>query len=206
MLEGGAIDTDGQGTLLTTEECLLSRIQWRNPGLDRAGYENIFAEYLGIRQTIWLGDGCAGDDTHGHVDDIARFVAPQTVICVHEPDPADDNHAPTEDNLRRLRVARDAEGRKLRVVTLPMPRPISYDGQRLPASYANFYLGNRAVLVPTFNDPSDRRALGILSELFPDRCVIGIHAVDLLWGLGAIHCLTQQQPLEGGEAAPAGGG
>ncbi|NLX12181.1 MAG: agmatine deiminase family protein [Phycisphaerales bacterium] len=194
VLEGGAIDTDGQGTLLTTEECLLSRIQWRNPGLDRAGYEKIFAEYLGIRQTIWLGDGCAGDDTHGHVDDIARFVAPQTVVCVHEPDPGDENHAPSQENLRRLQAARNAEGRELRVVTLPMPRPISYEGQRLPASYANFYITNRCVLVPTFNDQNDRIALNTLADLFPDRRIIGLAAADLVLGQGTLHCLTQQQP------------
>jgi agmatine deiminase len=195
VLEGGAIDGDGRGTLLVTEECLLSKVQERNPGLDRAGYEAAFAECLGVRRTIWLGEGCVGDDTHGHVDDIARFVAPDTVVLAHEPDPADENHGPSEDNLRRLELARSAGGGELRVVKLPFPRPVIMDGERLPASYANFYVANGVVIAPTFNDPNDRLALNTLTKLFPGREIVGIHAVDLVWGLGTLHCLTQQQPV-----------
>jgi agmatine deiminase len=169
-------------------------VQERNPGLDRAGYEAAFAEYLGVRRTIWLGEGCVGDDTHGHVDDIARFVAPETVVLAHEPDPADENHQRSEDNLRRLELARSAGGGELRVVKLPFPRPLIMDGERLPASYANFYVANGVVIAPTFNDANDRLALNTLAELFPGREVVGIHAVDLVWGLGTLHCLTQQQP------------
>ncbi|GAC1657048.1 MAG: agmatine deiminase family protein [Gemmatimonadaceae bacterium] len=194
VLEGGAIDTDGQGTLLTTEECLLSPIQERNPGLDRAAYEQLLGEYLGIRRTIWLGEGCVGDDTHGHVDDIARFVAPGVVVLAYEEDPADDaNHRRSVDNCRRLELA-GAGQRGLRVVKIPYPRAVEMNGERLPASYANFYIANGIVIVPTFNDPNDRLALGILTELMPGRVVVGIHAVDLVWGLGTLHCLTQQQP------------
>ncbi|GMU24779.1 MAG: putative agmatine deiminase [Phycisphaerae bacterium] len=196
ILEGGAIETDGEGTLLVTEECLLSDVQVRNPGLTRQDYERAFAEYLGISRTIWLGCGCAGDDTHGHIDDIARFVAPGVVALAYEPDPADENHASSVDNLKRLQSATDAQGRRLNVIKLPMPRPVVFDGQRLPASYANFYIANGAVLVPTFNDAHDRHALNLLAEAFSDRQIIGIHAVDLVWGLGTLHCLTQQQPAE----------
>lgn len=189
VLEGGAIDSDGAGTLLTTEECLLSSVQTRNPGLTREQYESLFAEWLGIRKTIWLGEGCVGDDTHGHVDDIARFVAPGVVVLAYEDDPADENHKRSADNLRRLQLAGG-----LRVVKVPYPRPVEMDGQRLPASYANFYIANGVVIVPTFNDRTDRVALNTLAELMPDREVVGIHCVDLVWGLGALHCLTQQQP------------
>jgi agmatine deiminase len=194
VLEGGSIDVNGRGCLLTTEECLLSDVQQRNPGLTRQDYERLFADYLGVRKVLWLGRGIAGDDTHGHVDDLARFVGPRTVVVVVEDDPADVNHAPLRDNLERLRGMTDQDGRPLEVVPLPMPRPLGFDGQRLPASYANFYVANDRVLVPTFNDPNDRRALGILAELFPGRTVLGIHAVDLVWGLGTLHCLTQQEP------------
>ena len=195
VLEGGAIDTDGEGTLLTTEQCLLSQQQQvRNPGLSRQGYEQAFARYLGVRKVIWLGQGCAGDDTGGHVDDVARWVGPATVVLVHVPDPADDDHRACEDNLRRLRLATDARGRRLKVVTLPAPRPIFFDGERLPASYANFYIANEVVLVPTFNDVADRVALETLAGLFPGRQVVGIHALDLVWGFGTLHCSTQQQP------------
>jgi agmatine deiminase len=194
VLEGGAIDPDGMGTLLVTEECLLSPVQERNPGLGRDGYETAFAEYLGVRRTIWLGEGCVGDDTHGHVDDVARFVGPDTVVLAYEPDPSDENHARSRDNLRRLELARSAGGRELRVVKLPYPRAVVMEGERLPASYANFYVANGAVIVPTFNDVNDRVALNTLAELFPGREVVGIHAVDLVWGLGTLHCLTQQQP------------
>ncbi len=189
VLEGGAIETNGAGTLMVTEECLLSSIQERNPGLDRAGYERAFAEYLGITRTIWLGEGCVGDDTHGHIDDIARFTSSDTVVLAYEDDPSDENHARSADNLRRLELVPG-----LRIVRLPYPRPVIMDGERLPASYANFYIANGVVIVPTFNDVKDRVALATLAELFPDREVIGIHAVDLVWGLGTLHCLTQQQP------------
>ena len=194
VLEGGSIDVNGAGLLLTTEECLLSPIQERNPGLDRAGYERAFADYLGVKRTIWLRNGVAGDDTHGHVDDLARFVAKDAVVIATEADPADANHAPLAENLALLQEARGLRGRPLRVVPLPMPAPVVFEGQRLPASYANFYVANGLVLVPTFNDPHDRLALNILQDLFPTRRVVGIHSLDLVWGLGALHCMTQQQP------------
>ena len=194
VLEGGAIETDGEGTLLVTEECLLSSVQARNPGLSRAGYEQVFREALGIRQTIWLGEGCVGDDTHGHIDDIARFTAPGVIVLAYEEDPADsENHLRSVDNLDRLMLAGGDRG-TLKIVKLPFPRAVEMSGERLPASYANFYVANGVVLVPTFNDPNDRIALNTLANLFPDRRVIGIHAVDLVWGLGTLHCLTQQQP------------
>ena len=199
VLEGGAIDVNGAGRLLTTEECLLSGIQARNPGLSREGYARVFADWLGIRDVIWLGQGCVGDDTHGHVDDIARFTSVDTIVLAYEADPADDNHAASADNLRRLQLAGGDAG-TLRVVTLPFPRSVLMDGVRLPASYANFYVANGVVIVPTFNDPNDRPALNTLAGLFPDREVVGIHAVDLVWGLGTLHCLTQQQPLGGASA------
>lgn len=192
VLEGGGIEVNGTGRLLVTEEWLLSDVQVRNPGMTRVDYESAFAEQLGITETIWLGEGAVGDDTHGHVDDIARFSSPDTVILAHEEDPADENHPRSLDNLRRLKH----EG-SLRVVTLPYPRPVMMNGERLPASYANFYIANGVVIVPTFNDPKDRVALGILASEFPGRTVIGIHAVDLVWGLGTLHCLTQQQPAPG---------
>jgi agmatine deiminase len=197
VLEGGSIDVNGQGLLLTTEECLLSEVQQRNPGLSRQDYERLFADYLGVRKVLWLGQGIAGDDTHGHIDDLARFAGPRTVVAVVEDDAGDVNYRPLQQNLERLRGLTDREGRPLDVVTLPMPAPLWFDGQRLPASYANFYIANEKVLVPTFNDANDRKALGILADLFPRRTVVGIHAVDLVWGLGTLHCLTQQQPREG---------
>jgi agmatine deiminase len=204
VLEGGGIETDGLGTMLVTEEWLLSDVQVRNPGLTRADYERAFADTLGITHTIWLGDGCVGDDTHGHVDDIARFVAPGVVVLAHEEDPADENHARSLDNLHRLQAARDARGEPLRVITVPYPRAVIMDGTRLPASYANFYIANDVVLVPTFNDANDRVALNTLADCFPTRRVVGIHAVDLVWGLGTLHCLSQQQPAarEAGHDAP----
>jgi len=196
VLEGGAIDVNGHGTILTTEECLLDpAVQVRNPGLARADYEAVFRDALGARNTLWLGQGIAGDDTHGHVDDLARFTGPRTIVLCREPNPADPNHAILEENRERLEGARLEDGSRPEVVSLPMPRPLVFDGQRLPASYANFYACNAAVLVPTFNDPADRVALGTLAELFRDRPVIGIHAVDLVWGLGTLHCLSQQQPV-----------
>ncbi len=194
VLEGGAIDVNGRGTLLTTEECLLSDVQARNPGLGREGTEQFLADYLGARQVIWLGRGIVGDDTHGHVDDIARFVDPGTVVVAVEENPSDPNFEILQENRERLRSATDQDGQPIRVVELPMPSPVVFDGQRLPASYANFYIANDLVLVPTFQDPADRRALAILADLFPDREVIGIHAVDLVWGLGTLHCLTRDQP------------
>jgi agmatine deiminase len=205
VLEGGAIDVNGAGTLLTSEECLLSDVQARNPGLAKETLEQLFADYLGITKTIWLGRGIEGDDTHGHVDDLARFVDPGTVVTVVENEMSDPNFEPLRENLKRLESATDQDGKPLRVVPLPMPRPVFFEGQRLPASYANFYIANGLVLVPTFNDPADRIALATIASVFPDREVIGIHAVDLVWGLGTIHCMTQQQPSAplGGEAASA---
>ncbi len=194
VLEGGSIDVNGAGAALATEECLLDpAIQPRNPGMDRGGVERALEAYLGIDTVVWLGRGIAGDDTHGHVDDVARFVAAGTVVAAAEPNPGEVNHAPLADNLRRLGAAR-VGGRRLTVVPLPMPRPLWFDGQRLPASYLNFYIANGLVLVPTFNDPADRVALGRLAELFPGREVVGIHAVDLVLGLGTLHCLTLQEP------------
>ena len=198
VLEGGAIDVNGRGSILTTEECLLdTEVQVRNPGYGRADYEQLFAEVLGAANTIWLGRGIAGDDTHGHVDDLARFVSPTTIVLCRERDPNDANYAALEENRERLEAARLEDGSRPEVVTLPMPRPLVFDGQRLPASYANFYVANGVVLVPTFNDPTDRVALGTLAELFADREVVGIHAVELVWGLGTLHCLSQQEPRGG---------
>ncbi len=197
VLEGGAIDGNGAGTLLTTEECLLDpKTQVRNPGFTRADYEAVFAEYLGIQKVIWLGKGIAGDDTHGHVDDLCRFVNPTTVVLCSEADRKDPNYRALAENRERLQGATDARGRKIACVPLPMPAPVVFDGMRLPASYANFYIANDRVLVPTFNDPKDRVALGILAELFPNREVAGIHAADLVWGLGTLHCLTHELPAE----------
>lgn len=195
VLEGGAIDVNGLGAALATEQCLLDdRIQPRNPRLGRHGLERALRDYLGIRTIVWLGQGIAGDDTHGHVDDIARFVGPKTVVAAREMDPGDANHDTLADNLRRLRAAR-VDGESLTVVPVPMPRPLWHGAQRLPASYLNFYIANAVVLVPTFNDPADRVALGVLADLFPSRSVIGIHAVDLVLGLGTLHCSTLQEPM-----------
>jgi len=197
VLEGGAIDVNGAGSILATEECLLDpEVQVRNPGFERADYEAVFRDTLGAPNAIWLGKGIAGDDTHGHVDDLARFVSPSTIVLAREDDAGDANHFPLTENRERLASARLADGSRPEVVDLPMPRPVTFAGQRLPASYANFYIGNAVVLVPTFNDPADRVALGILGDLFPDRSVVGIHALDLVWGLGTLHCLTQQEPRD----------
>ena len=198
VLEGGGIEGNGAGTLMVTEEWLLSEVQVRNPGMTRADYERAFREYLGVERTIWLGEGAVGDDTHGHIDDVARFVDPNTVVLTWEPDPEDENHARMADNLRRLELASKSVPGGLRVVKLPFPRPVVMEGERLPASYANFYIANGVVVVPTFNDPGDRIALNTLAELFPDRAVVGIHSVDLIWGLGSLHCLSQQQPAANG--------
>jgi len=195
VLEGGAIDANGSGTILTTEECLLDpKVQVRNPGMTRRQYEQVFRDFLGAGNVLWLNRGIAGDDTHGHVDDIARFVNHRTVVLCREENSADENYGVLEENRERLEGMRVEDGSKIEVVFLPMPSSLFFDGRRLPASYANLYIGNAAVLVPTFNDPRDRAALGVLSELFTDRPVVGIHAVDLVWGLGTIHCLTRQQP------------
>jgi agmatine deiminase len=188
VLEGGSIDVNGAGAILTTEECLLSDVQQRNPGLTREDYESVFAQYLGATKIIWLQRGIAGDDTHGHVDDLARFVDESTIILAVERERNEPNFEPLQENLRLLKARKD-----VRVVPLPMPEPVYFAGQRLPASYANFYIANNLVLVPTFNDPSDRIALNTLAKLFPEREVVGIHAVDLVLGLGTLHCLTQQQ-------------
>jgi agmatine deiminase len=194
VLEGGSIDVNGQGLLLTTEECLLSTTQQRNLPFDRGDYERVFADYLGVKKVLWLDKGITGDDTHGHVDDLARFVNPRTVVAVVENNPADANYTLLQENRERLEGLTDLEGGRLEVVALLMPRPIVFDGMRLPASYANFYIANNVVIVPTFNDHADRVALGTLAELFPDREVVGIHCLDLVWGLGTLHCMTQQEP------------
>jgi len=194
VLEGGSIDVNGQGTLLTTEECLLSKVQQRNPGMKREDYEGIFADYLGIKNVVWLGNGIKGDDTHGHVDDLSRFVSPDTVVTVMESNPKDPNYEPLRENIRRLRASFNQDGKPLATIDLPMPSPVIFDGTRLPASYANFYIANGVVLVPVFNDPNDRVALDILADVFPDRDIIPIYCGDLVWGFGTIHCMTQQQP------------
>jgi agmatine deiminase len=188
VLEGGSIDVNGAGLLLTTEECLLSPVQARNPGMDREEIARKLSDYLGAERVIWLHDGVAGDDTHGHVDDVARFAGTDTVLLASESDRSDANYEPLRENASILRSA------GMNVVKLPMPRPLVFAGVRLPASYANFYLANGLVLVPTFNDPSDRHALGAIARAFPDREVVGINCTELIWGLGALHCMTQQQP------------
>jgi agmatine deiminase len=195
VLEGGSIDVNGCGTLLTTEACLLNPN--RNPHLSRAQIERYLCDYLGVRHVLWLGDGIAGDDTDGHIDDLARFVDPTTVVTALESDRGDENHDRLQENYERLRRMTDQDGRALRVVTLPMPAPVYYDGQRLPASYANFYIANGTVLVPIFGDPRDAEALRTLEGLFPQRRIAGIRARELVWGLGAFHCVTQQQPAVG---------
>ncbi len=195
VLEGGAIDGNGRGTLLVTEECLLDQsVQVRNPGLSQAQTEQALRHALGVTNIIWLGRGIVGDDTHGHVDDICRFVSPNTVVLCREESAFDENYKALEENRERLEGVRLEDGAHLEVVPLPMPSALMFDGRRLPASYANFYITNAAVLVPTFNDPRDRVALGILTELFTDREVVGIHAVDLVWGFGTLHCLSHEQP------------
>lgn len=194
VLEGGSIDVNGRGLMLTTEECLLSEVQQRNPPLSRSDYERVFAEYLGVRKVLWLNRGIVGDDTHGHVDDLARFVGPRTVVTAVEHDESDANFPILRENLDRLKAMTDLDGGKLELVELPMPAPVVFKRTRLPASYANFYIANGVVIVPTFNDPADRQALGVLADLFPDREVVGISCVDLIWGLGTLHCMTQQEP------------
>lgn len=194
VLEGGSIDVNGRGTLLTTEECLQSKIQERNHDFTKADYEQVFREYLGVTNVLWLRNGIAGDDTHGHVDDLTRFVNPTTVVTIVEEDRADTNYAALQENLALLKSMKDQDGNRLRVETLPMPAPVHFDEQRLPASYANFYIANKIVLVPVFNDANDRIALNTLAKLFTDRQVVGIYCRDLVLGLGTIHCMTQQLP------------
>ena len=195
VLEGGALDVDGEGTVIVSDECLVTGPRARLSALGRAGAERLLGDYLGAPCVLWVERGIAGDDTSGHVDDFVRFVAPGRVVLCDEPNGRDANHRPLRVALERLEGARDARGRRLEIVSLPMPSPLFSGPDRLPASYANFYIANRVVLVPTFNDPRDRLALGIIGELFPDRTVLGIHAVDLVLGLGALHCSTQQEPL-----------
>src|SRR3989339_848592 len=196
VLEGGAIDYNGGGTLLTTEECLMDHAtQVRNPGFTKNDYEKAFAAYLGIKKIIWLGKGIAGDDTHGHVDDLCRYVSKDKVALVQEENSKDDNYKILKENKERLDSVILPNESRLEVIDLPMPSPVVFKGQRLPASYANFYISNSYILVATFNDVKDKAAIGILSEIFSDRKVVGIHAVDLVWGLGTLHCLTHEQPL-----------
>jgi agmatine deiminase len=192
VLEGGSLDVNGRGTCLTTEQCLLHPN--RNPHLKRADLERYLHDYLGVRHVIWLGEGIVGDDTDGHIDDLARFVNPSSVVCALVDDPQDDNYAALQDNYRRLCAARDQDGRHLQVIPLPMPDPLWADDERLPASYANFYIANGVVLVPTYNQPQDQIALAVLQDVLPDRRVLGLPGDSLVWGLGAIHCVTQQQP------------
>ena len=195
IVEGGAIDSNGKGTLLTSEECLLHpSIQVRNKNFTKADYEAVFKEYLGITNVIWLGDGIVGDDTHGHIDDLCRFVNEDTIITVLESDPKDPNYKPLQDNLKRLQQAKLENGKSPNIVCLPMPKRIDFDNVRIPASYANFLILNKCVLVPTFNDPNDRIVLNIIADCFPDREIIGISAIDLIWGFGTLHCLSQQIP------------
>ncbi len=192
VMEGGSIEVNGAGVVMTTEQCLLNAN--RNPHLDRAGIERALCDYLGVRQVLWLGEGVAGDDTDGHIDDIARFVSERIVVCAVEEDPSDANYHVLQDNVRRLEKARDPHGRAYEVVTLPMPGPVMADNDRLPASYANFYVANQVVLLPVFGHANDRRAQEILASLFPDRRIVPINCEPLIWGMGAIHCVTQQQP------------
>jgi agmatine deiminase len=192
ILEGGSIEVNGRGTLLTTTACLLNPN--RNPKCSQHDIERFLKDYLGVRHTLWLGDGIAGDDTDGHIDDLARFVSPETIVTVIEDDPKDENYAPLSENFERLRQMKDQDGKPLRIIPLPMPGRLEYEGQRLPASYANFYIANGLVLVPTYRDPNDKRALAILQDEFPDRRVIGIDSTNLIWGLGSFHCISQQEP------------
>ena len=196
VCEGGAIDSNGEGVLLVTEECFLSEEQCRNPGFTKKEYLAAFGASLGVEKLIWLKAGIVGDDTHGHIDDVARFVGPRTVMLAFEDDLSSDNYAASKENLSRLNLCSDSQGKSLQVILLPMPKPIYFDGQRLPASYANFYIANEVVIVPTFNDAKDRLALNIIAQAFPTRLTVGINCVDLVLGLGTLHCLTQQQPAK----------
>jgi agmatine deiminase len=195
IVEGGSIDSNGRGTLLTSEECLMHPdIQVRNPNFTKADYEAVFKEYLGITNVIWLGYGVEGDDTHGHIDDLCRFINEDTLVTIVETDPKDKNYHPLQDNLKRLQNAKLENGKSPVIVALPMPTRLDFEDLRLPASYANFLILNKCVLVPTFNDANDHKALNIIAECFPDREIIGISAIDLIWGFGTLHCLSQQIP------------
>jgi agmatine deiminase len=195
VLEGGSIDSNGAGLLLTTESCLLNPN--RNPQLTSDQIESRLIEMLGVEKVLWLGDGIVGDDTDGHIDDITRFVDERVVLTAVEEDPTDKNYEPLQANLTRLESMTDVRGRQLEIVTLPMPPPVIYEGQRLPASYANFYIANTVVLVPTYNHPNDEQARATLAQLFPKREIVGLDCTDIIWGLGAFHCLTQQIPAAG---------
>jgi agmatine deiminase len=197
VLEGGSIDVNGAGTMLTTEECLQSTVQERNSGFGKRDYEELFRNYLGATNVVWLRNGIAGDDTHGHVDDLSRFVDLTTVVTIVEENRSDTNYVALQENLALLKAAKDQDGQPLRVETLPMPAPVFFNGQRLPASYANFYIANKIVLVPVFNDPNDRVALNTLAKLFPHREIVPVYCRDLVLGLGTIHCMTQQLPATG---------
>ena len=192
VMEGGSIEVNGQGTLLTSEACLLNPN--RNPQLTKAQIEQYLRDFLGITNVLWVGEGIAGDDTDGHIDDMSRFVSQSTIVTAVEPDPADANHEPLQENLKRLRLTQDQDGRPFQIVELPMPRHIEYKGQRLPASYANFYIANEVLLLPTYRDANDRKALEILQKCFPSRRVVGIDSMELIWGLGSFHCISQQEP------------
>jgi agmatine deiminase len=192
ILEGGAVDGNGEGTVLTTEPCLLNPN--RNPQLSRADIEQYLTDYCCAKKVLWIAGGVEGDDTDGHIDELARFVGPTTVVAAFEPDPQDVNHEPLADNLRRLQTMTDARGRKLDVIPIPMPRALYFDDARLPACYMNFYIANGVVIVPQFNDPADVTTVETLARLFPGRQIRGLDAIDLVWGLGAFHCITQQQP------------
>lgn len=196
IVEGGAIDVNGKGTLLTSEECLMHpTIQVRNQGFTKEDYEAVFKEYLGVTNVIWLADGIEGDDTHGHIDDLCRFINEDTIVTIIETNPEDSNYKPLQENLKRLQNAKLEDGTSPVIVTLPMPKRLDFEDLRLPASYANFLILNNCVLVPTFNDVNDRKALNILAECFPDREIIGFSAIDLIWGFGTMHCLSQQIPV-----------
>jgi len=192
VLEGGSIEVNGNGTCLTTEQCLLNKN--RNPHVERGEIQHFLKGALGVSEVIWLGEGIVGDDTDGHIDDIARFVNATTVVCVLEANPRDENYAPLQENYERLKSARDQDGNRLSIVPLPSPHPVYQEGARLPASYANFYIANDLILVPVFDDPRDQEALGILQDLFPGRKIEGLRCVEVVAGLGAIHCVTQQEP------------
>jgi agmatine deiminase len=194
VLEGGSIDVNGNGCVLTTEECLLSEVQQRNPGFSRQRIEKTLCDFLGVHKVLWLDRGIAGDDTHGHVDDTARFVNATTIVTCVEPNKADDNHTPMKENLKRLKKMRDVNNKPFTIAELPLPAPVVFEGQRLPASYANFYIANTGVLVPVFNDANDLPALKILEQCFKDRPILPVYCRDLVWGLGTLHCMTQQQP------------
>jgi agmatine deiminase len=192
VMEGGSVEFNGKGTILTTTACLLNKN--RNPHLSKAQIEQYLLEYYGAEQILWLGDGIVGDDTDGHIDDITRFVNEDTVLTVVESNPLDENYLLLQQNLKALQEMRLLDGRALNIIELPMPSPVIHEDTRLPASYANFYIANKAVIVPTFRDVNDPIALEIIQTAFPDRKVVGIDSTDIIWGLGSFHCLSQQEP------------